>query len=116
MAGRFDTTFLEIYDQRMSDQNFPANQKSSNTTLDDLAVMIKNGFDNTATKKDLAAVEQSLRKDITKLEGKVDKIDERLQIVETKLDRALYTEYVHLETRVKRLEEKIGLKPQTLTA
>lgn len=87
----------------MTDQGPPIDQKPTNTTLDDLAVMIKNGFDNTATKKDLEAVEKSLSKDIVK-------IDERLQLVETKLDRALYTEYVHLETRVKRLEEKVGIK------
>lgn len=45
------------------------------------------------------------------LDKKIDKIDERLQVVEAKLDRALYTEYIHLEARVKRLEEKVGIKP-----
>ncbi|MDZ4244031.1 MAG: hypothetical protein U1C57_02905, partial [Candidatus Doudnabacteria bacterium] len=42
---------------------------------------------------------------------KIDKIDERLQTVETKLDRALYTELTHLEGRLRRVEEKVGLKP-----
>ena len=78
-------------------------------TLDDLAVMIKDGFDNTATKNDVEVL--SSRFDT--LEQKVDKVDERLQTVETKLDRALYTEVVHLERRLRRVEEKVGIKPQT---
>ena len=72
----------------------------SKTTLDDLAVMIKNGFDNTATKKDI----EDVRFDIAK-------IDDRLKVVETKLDKALYTEISKLETRVKKIEEHLGMKP-----
>lgn len=78
-------------------------QKTLETLLDERfekqARMIKTGFDNTATRQDV----EHIRDDIAK-------IDERLQIVEAKLDRALYTEYVHLEARVKRLEEKAGIK------
>ena len=66
---------------------------------EDLARMIAEGFESTAAKPDLV-----------RLETKVDKIDEKLRIVETKLDRALYTQLAHLESRVKKLEEKIGLK------
>ena len=75
------------------------NQKPNGTTIDDLAVMIKNGFDNTANKKDV----EEIRTDIAK-------IDDRLRVVETKLDRALYTELTHLEARVTRLEQKTGIK------
>ena len=82
------------------------NQKPSGTTIDDLAVMIKNGFDNTASKKDVEEIHANL----TELGGKVDKIDERLIVVEKKLDRALYTELTHLEARVTRLEQKTGIK------
>ncbi len=81
--------------------------------------MIKNGFDNTATKADFKALDariDTLDQKIDTLDQKVDKIDERLQIVEAKLDRALYTEYIHLETRVKRLEEKAGIKSAITTA
>lgn len=46
------------------------------------------------------------------LDGKIDKLDGRLQTVETKLDRALYTELTHLESRLRRVEEKVGIKPQ----
>jgi len=75
------------------------NQKPSGATIDDLAVMIKNGFDNTASKKDV----EEIRNDIAQ-------IDDRLRTVETKLDRALYTELTHLEARVTRLEQKTGIK------
>lgn len=86
------------------------NEKNNKSvTLDDLAVMIKNGFDNTATKQDVVVITGRL----DTLEQKVDKVDERLQTVETKLDRALYTEVVHLERRLRRVEEKVGIKPQT---
>lgn len=47
---------------------------------------------------------------------RLDKVEERLAVVETKLDRALYTEVVHLETRIKRLEEKVGIKSSPATA
>ena len=79
-------------------------------SIDDLARITANGFANTATKQDLAMVEQSLKSDITK-------IDECLRVVESKLDRALYTELVHLESRLRKVEEKIGIKPaQAATA
>ena len=50
------------------------------------------------------------------VDQRLDKVEERLGVVETKLDRALYTELVHLETRIKRIEEKVGIKPQIQTA
>lgn len=71
--------------------------KKSNTTIDDLAVMVAKGFEET-------------RGDIANLDGKVEKIDERMRVVEKKLDRALYTELTHLEARVARLEQKTGIK------
>lgn len=56
--------------------------------FESMATMIAKGFENTATKQDVA------------------RIEERLDVVETKLDRALYTEMTHLEARVKRLEQR----------
>lgn len=79
------------------------NGKKKETTLDDLSRMIAKGFAETATKEELAGVEE-------RLGGQITKIDERLGIVETKLDRALYTEYVHLEARVRRVEQKVGIR------
>lgn len=43
------------------------------------------------------------------VEGRLEKVETRLTTVEMKLDRALYSEYMHLERRVTRLEKKTGL-------
>ncbi|OGE80754.1 MAG: hypothetical protein A3E98_02645 [Candidatus Doudnabacteria bacterium RIFCSPHIGHO2_12_FULL_48_11] len=64
-------------------------------TNEDLAVMIKNRFD--AAAGDLSDLKDELKTDISRIEAKVDK--------------ALHVEYVSLEVRVKRLEQKVGLKP-----
>ena len=40
-----------------------------------------------------------------------DKVEERLAVVETKLDKALYIETAFLEARLTRLEQHVGLKP-----
>lgn len=77
--------------------------------FEDTAVMIKKGFDNVPTKQDLLTAEKSLRSDITLVKGQMSGIDERLQVMEVKLDRALYTELSHLEARVKRIEQKVGI-------
>lgn len=45
------------------------------------------------------------------MDGRFDTLEERLGIVETKLDRALYTELVYIETRLRKVEEKVGIKP-----
>lgn len=67
--------------------------------LDKLAIMVAKGFNDItgkmATKKDLAKIEQ----DLTQIDG-------RLDVVEAKLDKALYTSVTQLEVRVKRLEQK----------
>ncbi len=82
-------------------------QKYFDEQFEKLASSVKKGFDNTSTKQDFKELDQK----IDNLESKVDKIDEGLQTVETKLDRALYTELTHIEARVKRLEQKVGIKP-----
>ncbi|MBI2356069.1 MAG: hypothetical protein HYV13_02600 [Candidatus Doudnabacteria bacterium] len=66
-------------------------------TNEDLAVMIKNGFDNAASRQDLVDLKDELKTDISRIESEVDK--------------ALHVEYVSLEVRVKRIENKLGLKP-----
>ena len=72
-------------------------------------------------KKDLEQIGEVVEKAIKKglgefwegnLEPAFDAINERLDVVETKLDKALYTEVVHLEARIKRLEEKVGITHQ----
>ncbi len=66
--------------------------------ISDLAIAVAKGFENTATKSDLNELGQS-----------VNKINLRLEIVETKLDKALYKEITNHETRIRRLEEKTGI-------
>lgn len=96
----------EYFDEKLDTL---VSKKDLETTLDErfdkMAVMIKAGFDNTATKQDFVV-----------LNDKIDGIDERLKLVETKLDRALYTEVTHLEARIRRLEEKVGIKHSPATA
>ena len=67
--------------------------------LEEIAQVVAKGFESTATKDDME-----------RIEDKVEAMDARLQVIEAKLDRALYTEYINLETRVKRLEQKAGIK------
>ena len=71
-------------------------------TNEDLAVMIKKGFDAAAT--NLTGVKSELKSDIERLETSLNR-------VETKVDKALHVEYVSLEVRVKRIENKLGMKP-----
>lgn len=58
--------------------------------------MIAKGFENTATKQELRDLQ-------TNIDNQFSGVHERLSVVEVKLDRALYTEISHLESRVKRL-------------
>ena len=80
----------------------------------------------TITKKDLQDALKAQSKDLqeeldTRFEAQTEKlveflqdqfkgINDRLDIVETKVDRALYTETVHVEARFRRLEKLHGLK------
>ena len=88
-------------------------------TNGDLARMIAEGFAQTASKTELLAVEHrvsGVEGRLMKVENGLSKIEEdmsdvkgRLTHVEAKLDRALYSEYTHLEHRITRLEKKTGL-------
>ena len=73
-------------------------------SLDDLADMVQVGFNETYHRFD--KVEGRL----TGVEEKLSDVDDRLSVVEVKLDKALYASMAHLEARVKKLEEKVGIK------
>ena len=75
-------------------------------TNEDLAVMIKNGFD--AASADLSTGLTSVK---SELKGDIERLETNIQRIESKVDRALHVEYVNLEVRVKRIEQKIGLNP-----
>ncbi|MFH1171227.1 MAG: hypothetical protein V1778_01650 [bacterium] len=80
-------------------------------TIDDLARMIAEGFAQTATKNEMAEgfAQTASKKDLQKVETRLTTVEDRLTTVEAKLDRALYSEYTHLERRVTRLEKKTGI-------
>ena len=74
----------------------------------------KENFDTSFDRKFPSAFEKSFVKAFSQvwednLEPAFDNVYNELQVIQTKLDRALYTELVHLETRVKRLEQKAGI-------
>jgi len=76
---------------------------------EDLAVMIKSGFDAAAT--DLTGMKSELKEDLGKVKIDIERLETGLQRVETKVDKALHVEYINLEVRVKRIEQKLDLKP-----
>ncbi len=67
-------------------------------SIEELARLTANGFANTATKDD-----------IKRLEGDIKHLDQRLDIVETKLDRALYHDLDLHEKWIKQLAVKVGV-------
>ena len=73
-----------------------AARKDKVMNLDKLARMVAKGFNDVTSRM---ATQET-----------VSKIDERLAIVEAKLDKALYTSLTSIEVRVKRLEQKVGIK------
>lgn len=84
-------------------------------TIDDLGVMIAEGFAETATKKDVAGLEKridGIDDRLISVEGSLTKVDDRLTIVENKLDQALYREFGRidqLENKMKTVYDKLGL-------
>ena len=74
--------------------------------FDKQAVLINNAFEDQKNYIDQQAHKVGGRIDLLQDELKTD-----IHRVEAKVDKALYSEYVNLETRVKRVEHKLGLKP-----
>lgn len=62
-------------------------------TNEELARMIAEGFAETSTKKDVSRLEGSLMD----LDASVNGLDNRLTIVENKLDQALYKEFERVD-------------------
>ena len=81
-------------------------KKYFDTQFDKLGQMMARGFDETSSKTDLKMVENRL----TGVEGEMLKVNDRLTLVERKLDETLYKEVDRIEGRVKRLEQKTGIK------
>lgn len=68
--------------------------------FDKMGQAIALGFEGTATKDGLAAVENRL-----------DHLETKVDVIQGKLDNILYKEIAHIETRVKKIEQHLGLKP-----
>lgn len=86
-------------------------------TLEELARMIAEGFNGVtdefkgiratmATKEQFEEINQK----VEEIDDRLEKIDIRLRTVETKLDKALYTEINRIEARLKKVEEKVGIR------
>ncbi|MBI3952723.1 MAG: hypothetical protein HY336_02080 [Candidatus Doudnabacteria bacterium] len=71
------------------------------------ALMIKRGFDETATKSELKLVENRL----TGVETNMLRLNDRVKSLESNVDRVLYKEMDRLERRVTKLEQKTGISP-----
>ena len=77
---------------------------NSQTTLDDLAAMVKKGFDETG--KDLA----ELKSDVSQLKTDVNELQAGQERIEMRLTNVAYRfELQELQQRVERLEQKAGI-------
>jgi archaellum component FlaC len=93
--------------------------KTKKTTLDDLARMVKVGFDETGKRLDgvekrLDGVEKRLgggEKRLNGVEGEIESLKEGQERIELRLSNVAYRfELLELQGRVKILEEKMGVK------
>lgn len=93
-------------------------KKGAAVTNDELARMIAEGFASVdgrfeTVDRHFEALDERFDKTDKRLAGMENRladVDERLRVVETKLDRALYSEFVHFEMRLKRVEQKVGIR------
>lgn len=87
-------------------------ETKKNVSLDDLAVMVKRGFDGVDKRFD------GVDKKFDGVDKKFDKVEKRLENLEQgqeeiklKLDRVAYRfEVEELDRRVKRIETRLGIK------
>lgn len=76
-----------------------------NMTIEDLARMVKKGFDETATKNETATKAQ-----IVKVEERLNNIERRLDNIEKLILRQHSEQIKNLERRIQRMEEMFALK------
>lgn len=93
----------EVYDAKAM-----KTKRNKNITLNDLAHKLETGFDQMGVM--VARGFERTYSDMDDLGKKIDNLDDRIKVVETKLDRALYTELTHIEARLRKVEEKVGIK------
>lgn len=98
-------------------------------TLEKLAQMVQRGFVETATKKELHALQEEMDQHFQAVDRRFDEIDIRFQAVDNKIDALHFeikeiksilpplfkamsqfdTEVVSLRQRMSRVEKKVGL-------
>ena len=77
-------------------------------TIEDLAVMVKRGFDQTASKQDLAELRKEFHERMSNIEDDVHDIKGALGPL-VHMVAAMDTDIRNLNMRVNRLERKVGL-------
>ncbi len=92
-------------------------QKTNGITLGELATMIANGFEQTATKVDLEEVKQDvsglkqdvsvLKQDMTEVKQKVSRLDFRIEEMHEILTRFEEGDILDLQKRIKILERTV---------
>ncbi len=71
-------------------------EKSKKMTIDDLAIMVANGFENTATKDDIKMLDEKLEKIDFRLskievnhERRLDKVEDKLAVIYAAFEKQL---------------------------
>lgn len=84
--------------------------KKKNITIDDLAIMVKKGFDGTAKKEQVENVEKQVDNLEKWTKHRFDNIDRELKSIRKQLTGVVYRyELEHLESRVKDLENLLAV-------
>ena len=102
----------------IAQDNIKEDMAKKKFTIDDLAVMVKKGFDQTATKEELRAITlrlDGLEKKVGGLDQKVDAgffaVNRRIDLLHEDISDlpAMREELIDLRKRVERVERKVGL-------
>jgi superfamily II RNA helicase len=75
-------------------------------TIEDLAAMVKRGFDKTAQKDDVEKINEQL----TDMNHKINQIDRRLFSIEEDVAEIKTKNHKELEKRVTFIENKLGIE------
>ncbi len=78
-------------------------------TLKDIEQVLDKGLEH-GFEKQAVLINNAFQEQKDHFDNLIADLKGDIQRVETKLDRALYTELTHLEARVKRLEQKTGIQ------
>lgn len=93
-------------------KGFKRQEEVTDEKIDNLARMVKRGFDNTATKEDLEAVKQDLevvKTDIHFLKSDVQDIKEKVENIEKLILQQHSFQIKELENKVRYIEEVLTI-------